>query len=94
LQVSYQKALFELQLEDGFIKKPKHVADLSSNYFHIIYVVLDQTFVHISLIIANPTGMFHLKKNKGRSIFPNAINCQGQLQTLQSMPVSTISSLT
>ena len=28
------KELFELQPEDGFIKKPKHVADLSANYFY------------------------------------------------------------
>jgi len=33
---------FEFQPDDGFIKKPKHVADLIIfNYFYIINIVLD-----------------------------------------------------
>jgi len=53
----------EFELEDKFIKKSKHVADLIIFWiFYTIEVVLDWKLVYILLIIENTTGMTHLKK--------------------------------
>jgi hypothetical protein len=48
----YQKTPSDLQPEDGFIKKPRYVADLITfNYFYIIKVVLNWKFAYILLSI-------------------------------------------
>jgi hypothetical protein len=68
----YINTLFELQLEDGFIKKPKHMADLIIfYYFYIIKVVLDYKFVYTLLIFENTIvggGMPHLNIVVGQSV--------------------------
>jgi len=55
LPIVYQKTPLDLQPEDGFIRKPKHVANLIIFLFifYIIKVVLDENLCTFVLIIGN-----------------------------------------
>jgi hypothetical protein len=62
LPTVHKKMPFELRPEDGFIKKPKHVADLIIfSLFYRINVALDRKLVYILLTMHYYFMLYRLK---------------------------------